>query len=129
MTEQAVETVTQEAIELGLYDGLKMLDDVKEINLHDFVREESVGTDFALTFARSIFSVQVPVTKAMMREMILFINALNNQYKSGDKDYHWDGLHDNCAHVAHNALAAASVWAPTEVGGHRLRHHLAIPGQ
>jgi hypothetical protein len=127
VTKQAVEAVTQQAIELGLYDGLKMLDDVKEKSLPDFVREESVGTDFALTFARSIFSVQVPLTKAMMQEMILYLNDLNNQYKSGDKDYHWDGLHDNCAHVAHNALAAASVWAPTQVGGHRLRHHLAIP--
>ena len=127
VTKEAVDTVTQQAIELGLYDGLELLDDVKEKNLTDFVREESVGTDFALTFARSIFSVQVPVTKAMMREMVLYLNDLNNQYRSGDKDYHWDGLHDNCAHVTHNGLAAASVWPPTKVGGHGLRHELAIP--
>ena len=127
VTKEAVDTVVQQAIDMGLYEGLKMLDDVKEKNLPDFVRAESVGTDFALTFARSIFSVQVPVTKAMMQEMILLLNDLNNQYKTGEKDYHWDGLHDNCAHVAHNALAAASVWPPTEVGGKRLRHNIAIP--
>jgi hypothetical protein len=63
----------------------------------------------------------------MMQEMILFLNDLNNQYKTGEKEYHWDGLHDNCAHVTHNALAAASIWPPTQVGGRRLRHHLAIP--
>jgi hypothetical protein len=127
VTKQAVETVTQQAIELGLYDGLEMLDDVKEKTLPDFVRVESVGTDFALTFARTIFSARVPVTKAMMQEMVLYLNDLNNQYKTGQKEYHWDGLHDNCAHVTHNALAAASIWPPTKVGGHRLRHELAIP--
>ena len=30
VTEQAVEAVTQQAIDLGLYDGIKFLDDVKE---------------------------------------------------------------------------------------------------
>jgi hypothetical protein len=127
VTEQAVEAVTQQAVELGLYDGLELLDDVKEKSLADFVREESVGTDFALTFARSIFCARLPVTQAMMREIILFLNDLNNQYRSGDKDYHWEGLHDNCAHMTHNALAAASIWPPTKAGGRGLRHQLAIP--
>lgn len=127
VTEQAVEAVTQQAIELGLYDGLELLDDVKEKSLTDFVREESVGTDFALTFARSIFSARIPVTKAMMREMILYLNDLNNQYRTGPKEYHWEGLHDNCAHVTHNALAAASIWPPTKAGGKGLRHQMAIP--
>jgi len=127
VTEQAVAAVTQQAIELGLYDGLELLDEVKEKNLVDFVREESVGTDFALTFARSIFCARVLVTKAMMKEMILYLNDLNNQYRTGQKEYHWDGLHDNCAHVTHNALAAASIWPPTKVGGKGLRHELAIP--
>ena len=127
VTKQAVDSVTQQAIELGLYDGLELLDDVKEKNLADFIREESVGTDFALTFARSIFCARLPVTKAMMKEMILFLNDLNNQYNTGQKVYHWDGLHDNCAHMTHNALAAASIWPPTKAGGHGLRHQLAIP--
>ena len=127
VTKQVVDKVTQQAIELGLYDGLELLDDVKEKSLTDFVREESVGTDFALSFARTIFCARVPLTQAMMQEMIQYLNNLNNQYRRGDRDYNWDGLHDNCAHVTHNALAAASVWAPTKVGGHRLRHQLAIP--
>ncbi|MCB0174890.1 MAG: hypothetical protein KDJ97_30555 [Anaerolineae bacterium] len=127
VTEQAVEAVAQQAIDLGVYNGVELLDEVKDKSLIDFAREESVGTDFALTFARSIFCARVPVTKAMMQEMILFLNALNNQYRSGPKAYHWDGLHDNCAHVTHNALAAASIWPPTKVGGRMFRHSLAIP--
>ena len=127
VTEQAVEAVTQQAIDLGLYDGLELLDDVKEKNLTDFVREESVGTDFALTFARSIFCARLPVTKAMMQEMVLYLNDLNNQYRTGQKEYHWEGLHDNCAHVTRNALAAASIWKPTKAGGKGVRHEMAIP--
>lgn len=127
VTEQAVEAVTQQAIELGLYDGIQLLDDVKEKGLAEFVRKRSVGTDLALTFARTIFCARVPVTRAMMGEIILFLNDLNLQYNTGEKEYHWDGLHDNCVHVVHNALAAASIWPPTEVGGRGLRRHLAIP--
>ena len=62
-----------------------------------------------------------------MQEIILFLNDLNNQYNTGNLDYRWDGLHDNCVHMVHNALAAASIWQPTDVGGRRLRHHIAIP--
>jgi hypothetical protein len=127
VTDQAVEAVTQRVIELGLYAGVELLDDVKGKSPAEFVREKSVGTDLALTFARTIFGVRVPVTREMMQEIILFLNDLNRQYESGAKQYHWSGLHDNCVHVVHNALAAASVWKPTEVGGHRLRHHIAIP--
>ena len=102
---------------------------LKNKTLHNLLCDESIGTDFALTFARSIFCARVPVTKEMLQEIIIFLNDLNSQYATGEKEYQWNGIHDNCVHAMHNGLAAADIWPPTLVGTKRFKQlkHLAIP--
>ena len=99
-------------------------DDVEE-----FVSKESVGTDFALRFGRSLHCARMPLTAQMMGEVIEFLNDLNLEYFSGEQEYSWNGFHDNCVHTLRNALAAAKVWKPKKIWVIKLRQffNLAIP--
>jgi hypothetical protein len=65
----------------------------------------------------------------MLVEIIDFLNQLNHEYASGEADYEWNGLADNCVHALRNALAAASIWPPLSVRAIRFRQlfNLAIP--
>ena len=89
----------------------------------------SLGTDFALQFARTVFCARLPVTEAMLAESMDFLNELNHEYVTGEADYDWSGLSDNCVHTLRNALAAASIWSPLSVRAIKLRQllNLAIP--
>ena len=45
-----------------------------------------------------------------MQDAVDYLNALNAPYRSGEKDFHWDVLRNNCTHMTHNVVAAADVW-------------------
>lgn len=45
-----------------------------------------------------------------MDVIVHYLNALNQPYRSAQKDFHWNVLRDNCAYLAHNALAAVGLW-------------------
>ena len=126
--QEAIDTAAAEAIERGIYEGVEVRDDYPADgprSLEDFVRRQSLGTDFALTFARSAFGVRVPVTRDQMREITVFLNDLNRQYFEDGIDYEWSGLRDNCAHLVHNALASAGFWEPKTAG--HFKSDLALP--
>ena len=132
VTEEHNQETLERALSLGLYDGLKLHDyptDAPRPSLRDFVLRHSLGSDFALTFARSVLSIRVPVTQPMMRELVTFLNDLNHQYATGSAEYDWSGYEDNCVHALHNALAAAGIWKPKAVRTIRLRQffNLALP--
>jgi hypothetical protein len=75
----------------------------------------SIGTDFALNFARTAYCARLPMTRDRMGKVIAYLNAVNDTaQKSG---YIWNMYTNNCSHVAHNALAAAGVWDPKEARG------------
>jgi hypothetical protein len=97
--------------------------------LEEFVARESVGTDFALRFGRSIFCTRMPLTPKMMQQVMDFLNALNAEYFEGEQDYNWNGFHDNCVHTLRNALAAAKIWKPKKIWTIKLRQlvNVAIP--
>jgi len=56
-------------------------------------------------------------------------NDKNAEYASGEADYDWNGISDNCVHTVRNALAAANIWAPITVWAVRFDRlfNLAIP--
>lgn len=100
-----------------------------ERSLEDFIGRQSPATDFALRFARTVFCARMPVTEEMLVEVMDLLNELNREYATGEADYEWSGLSDNCVHTLRNALAAASIWTPTSVGVVKLRQlfNLAVP--
>jgi hypothetical protein len=118
------------ALEAGLLRGVQLRADAPlEGGLEELVARHFLGTDFALRMARTVFCARLPVTDEMMGDIIDYLNAINAEYASGRADYDWSGLGDNCAHLLHNALAAASIWRPRSVGASKTRQlfHLSVP--
>jgi hypothetical protein len=130
---EAFENAVQASLEAGVFDGVVLHPEypttASERSLEDFVAHQSVATDFALRFSRTSFCARLPVTSEMMGEIIDYLNAINEEYASGEADYDWSGYSDNCVHLLRNSLAAASVWRPRSVGATKLRQlfNVAVP--
>ena len=122
----------QRALDLGMYRGVEIHAkpgaDAPQ-SIPEFVAQDSIGTDFALRFGRTVFCTRLPMPPEMMTHVMDFLNDLNDEYWTGNADYEWSGYSDNCVHTLHNALAAAGVWKPKSIRGSKLRQlfHLAIP--
>jgi hypothetical protein len=128
------ETTVRRAVESGVFRGVRVHGDAlarwpEDMPLEEIVAREAIGTDYALRFARTVLCARLPVSAPMLERIIGFLNAINEEYATGEADYNWSGYHDNCAHLLRNALAAASVWRPKAVWEIKLRQifHLAIP--
>jgi len=69
------------------------------------------------------------VTESMLGEIMAFLNDKNREYATGEADYNWSLLADNCVHTVRNALAAANIWSPISVRNVKLLHlfNLAVP--
>ena len=88
-----------------------------------------LGTDFALAYGRSAYCVRFPVPEQALARVVDYLNGLNDTYAAGRREYRWSGVFDNCAHVLHNALAAAGFWGSQSVRASVARQflNLAIP--
>lgn len=71
--------------------------------------EISVATDYAITFGRNRYCARVPVDRAQMQTIITYLNDQNAPYRNG-VPFDWNLFEHNCAHLNHNALAAADIW-------------------
>jgi hypothetical protein len=76
----------------------------------DYMYELSVATDYAINFGRDRYCARVPLNRDQMRRMVVYLNQLNEPYRTGKKKFQWGVLTNNCSHMAHNALAAAGIW-------------------
>jgi hypothetical protein len=122
----------ERALELGMYRGVALHpigDAEAPPEIRDFVAEDSIGTDFALRFGRTLYCVRLPMRPDMLARTMEFLNGLNDEYWNGEADYEWSGYADNCVHTLHNALAAAGVWKPKSIRTTKLRQlfNLAVP--
>jgi len=134
LTREHFEATFRQAVNLGIFRGVEFHDRFleskpDELTTEEFIASRSMGTDYALKFGRSIFCARLPVTKAMLGEIVEFLNELNREYATGEADYDWSGYHDNCSHVIRNALASAGIWKSKSVNTTKVRQffHLAIP--
>ena len=132
LTRTQFEAVEQQAIDEGLFRGIAFHHfpgAESDTDLHVFLERHSIGTDFALQFARTVFCARLPVTAAMMDQVISFLNDKNREYAEGKADYNWSVWADNCSHTLRNALAAANIWSPLSVRAIKIRQifNLAIP--
>jgi len=129
---EEVDRAAKLAIELGMYGGIELHEyptEAPERSIEDFVKRESLGTDFALNFGRTAHCSRVPVTASMLESAIAYLNELNDAYARTEAVYEWSGFSDNCAHTVHNALAAAGIWKPEAVHATKVRQllDLAVP--
>ncbi len=90
---------------------------------------ETLGTDFALNFGRTVYCARLPLGRRQLEDVVDFLNDLNMDYARGGRDYNWSGYNDNCSHLLHNALAAAGVWKPKTIASFRLGQlaNLSVP--
>jgi hypothetical protein len=121
----------QRALDLGMYRGVELhpIHGDAPLDMRDFVAKDSLGTDFALRFGRTVFCSRLPLHPDMLLEAMNYLNSLNDEYWNGEADYEWSGYADNCVHTLHNALAAAGVWKPKSVRATKLRQifNVAVP--
>ncbi len=124
--------VVEEALALDMFRGIEFHPfdgETEPPSVRRMVENESLGTDFALRFGRTVFCTRLPMPEKMLHAAMEYLNALNDEYANGEADYNWNGLSDNCVHTLHNALAAAGVWKPKSVNAAKLGAlaNIAVP--
>lgn len=125
------DATVRRALELGMYKGVEThpLPGHGPLPIDTFVATDSIGTDFALRYGRTVFCTRLPLPEEQLHQAMDYLNGLNDEYFAGDQDYEWSGYSDNCVHTLHNAVAAAGIWKPKSVGSVKLRQmfNLAVP--
>jgi len=121
LTRETYARTQARAKDLGILDGVEFhehffRDKPPGMAARDFMYEISVGTDYAALFGRDVFRARVPLDRARMQAIVDYLNSLNAPYRDGEQKFTWKLFNDNCCHVAHNALAAAGIWAPWPTG-------------
>jgi len=108
------------AITAGWFEGIRVKDAIMRqksavMRPDEFIVRHSIGTDFAVNFARTAYSARVPMTRDAIARVIAYLNGANESAQTSG--YTWNMYTNNCSHVVHNALAAAGVWDPKVARG------------
>lgn len=119
LTRLAYAATQRQARAQGFYNDVEFHAEVfddkpPEMSPEDWKYEVSIGTDYAIAFARHRFCARVPLDRARMARVVDELNALNAPYRSGQKTFEWNVLQDNCSHMTHNALSAVGIWEEWE---------------
>jgi hypothetical protein len=115
LTRDTYRRVLGEAQRKRIYDDVTFHDEVYDgmpagFTRRSFQYEISVATDFALKFGRDKYCARIPLSRSQMVKTVDYLNAVNEPYRSGKQVFDWNILSHNCAHINHNALAAAGLW-------------------
>jgi hypothetical protein len=121
LTKTGYERTQAQAKAMGVLDGVEFHEDLfrnkpEGMPERDYMYEISVATDYAARFGRDVYRARVPLGRTRMAAVVAYLNDLNAPYREGKKLFLWRVLNNNCAHVAHNALAQAGIWAPWPTG-------------
>ncbi len=134
LTMDRFEHTIKQAMEMGIFQGIEvhqqyLTSKPDTMNVLEYLARQSIGTDYALNFGRTIFSVSVPVTRDVLGKVVEYLNRVNREYATGEAKYNWSGYSDNCSHLVHNALAAAGFWKPQSVKTTKLKQlfNLSVP--
>ena len=114
------EAAVRRSAAAGWFAGIAIDDELMRARpasmpLEEFVVRHSIGTDFALTFARSVYCARLPMTREGIGKVVASLNAANDRARANG--YVWNAYTNNCSHVLHNALAAAGIWDPKTARG------------
>jgi hypothetical protein len=121
LTRDAYERTQRLAKAKGVLDGIEFHDHLFRdkpagMSNRDFMYEISIATDYAARFGRDTMHARIPLDRRRMGAIVDYLNALNAPYRDGARIFKWRVLNNNCAHVTHNALAAAGIWKPWPTG-------------
>ncbi len=120
LTRAGYDATKAHARRLGLYDAIRFHDvvfaklppgyDATAAGREAFKYEISIGTDYAIGYARDRYCARVPMSRSQMGRVAAYLNSLNRPYRDGLASYVWSVLTDNCIHLAHNALTSIGFW-------------------
>jgi hypothetical protein len=121
VTRADYERTQRQAEAKGILDGVvfhrwALANRPRGMSVRDYKYAISIATDYAVGLARDRYCARVPLDRARMAVIVRYLNALNAPYRSGRKVFHWNVLTDNCAYLAHDALAAVGVWSGFRIG-------------
>ncbi len=142
LSQQNIDTLAEQIIQMGLFQNIEAKESFaarsasKAEALNDLI-DESLDTDFALTWGRDLYCINFPVVAEQLARGIEFLNLLNMQFadpqrltstkpqalqkkilrelgvdfKGSDSglENRWNGIVENCAHTSHNVLAAMGI--------------------
>ena len=80
LTQAHFDATVRDAIDRGVFDGVEFHEyptEAEERSLEEFATFRSIGTDFALQYARTFFCARLPVTEPMLEEVMSFLNDRN----------------------------------------------------
>ena len=119
---QQMIAVTNAVMERNVFKGVlydekqidrKLLDNDKIAKTRTYEWEmanQALGTDFALTWGRSLECVRLPITEPQLYAVRDYLNRLNEKYyQNPSKPFEWSAYYNNCAHTSSNAFAAIGV--------------------
>jgi hypothetical protein len=121
LTKQRYLETQKKAEAMGILDGVvfhrEVFDDQPAgMAKPAFMYDMSVGTDYAVAFARDRYCARVPLDRRKMEAIVDYLNKVNAPYRSGQQVFQWNVLENNCTHLAHNVLAVAGVWPEWPTG-------------
>lgn len=113
-----VKSMANWAVQNRLFKNVKIKEELTEgltFGSHDYESKtalNSVGTDYATRFARSLRCARIPIQKSKLSEIADTLNKLNQYYFLENHVYNWSGAQNNCTHTANDILAAAGIREP-----------------
>jgi hypothetical protein len=114
------EAAVRRATRAGWFAGVKIKEHVMRrrpaaMPVGEFIVRNSIGTDFALNFARTAYCARLPMSRAAIGKVVAYLNEVNERAQASG--YTWNAYTNNCSHVVHNALAAADLWDAKQTRG------------
>ena len=114
------EAAVRNATRAGWFAGVKIKEHVMRrrpatMPVGEFIVRNSIGTDFALNFARTAYCARLPMSRAAIGKVVAYLNEVNE--RAQESGYTWNAYTNNCSHVVHNALAAADLWDAKQTRG------------
>ena len=114
------EAAVHRATRAGWFAGVKIKEHVMRrrpaaMTVGEFIVRNSIGTDFALNFARTAYCARLPMSRAAIGKVVAYLNEVNE--RAQESGYTWNAYTNNCSHVVHNALAAADLWDAKQTRG------------
>jgi hypothetical protein len=116
LDQAAQDRIIHHVLSLHLFDGIKihpqyMKDKPKAMSEEEYIVRTTLATEYGLNLGRNVFCSRIPIERKMLQPMVDYLNSLNDFYRKNG-NYKWSAIYNNCAHTAHNAIAAAGLFRP-----------------
>lgn len=112
VTSSAVQHSLKLAIATGSYKGVEVHSDthLPHKELLRRIARNSLSMEVGMRMGRNVYCSRLPIESHILPKLIAHLNNVNSIYKQKNKIFNWHPLFNNCAHLAHNALASLHVW-------------------